>query len=92
MCPTVWKQPWLGRGKAVREGAGEAGRGPIPSLVSHDKGPGLSEQWETYREFKARHILRLIVCCGGCVEDELEGACEDIYKLQGAHVSISYNP
>ena len=26
MCPTVWKQPWLGRGKAVREGAGEAGR------------------------------------------------------------------
>ena len=26
MCPTVLKQPWVGRGKAVREGAGEAGR------------------------------------------------------------------
>ena len=26
MCPTVCKQPWVGRGKAVREEAGEAGR------------------------------------------------------------------
>ena len=30
-----------GGGWGSREVAGEAGRGPIPSLVSHDKGSGL---------------------------------------------------
>ena len=42
VCPAIWKEPWVGRGTAARDGAGEASRGQIPKALSATlKGPGL---------------------------------------------------
>lgn len=34
VCPAIWKEHWVGRGTAARDGAGEAGRGQIPKALS----------------------------------------------------------